>query len=222
MAGSGRFHVAPEQAALRAQANHPDASRGKFGTRRTSAAANSWSTNDRAGGGGEDAADRGEGTRTRTGGGGGGGSGGMNDAANGGVKMVKMSGNKRRATGNGTASELSPSPGPGAAAELDNEDDLGGFVTGRDGDDDDDDDDEDAPTTTTKRKARFPNKRNAQSVGRRKIHIEFIEDRPRRHVTFTKRKSGLMKKVKRVSYSYSLVHDRSADGIFCRPTSCRL
>lgn len=68
--------------------------------------------------------------------------------------------------------------------------------------DDDDDDDEEgggggaSTSTTTTRKARFPNKRNAQSVGRRKIHIEFIEDKPRRHVTFTKRKSGLMKKVR--------------------------
>jgi hypothetical protein len=45
------------------------------------------------------------------------------------------------------------------------------------------------------RKPRFPNKRNTQSVGRRKIKIDYIQDKARRHVTFTKRKSGLMKKV---------------------------
>lgn len=46
------------------------------------------------------------------------------------------------------------------------------------------------------RKPRFPNKRNTQSVGRRKIKIDYIQDKARRHVTFTKRKSGLMKKVR--------------------------
>ncbi|KPV71989.1 uncharacterized protein RHOBADRAFT_735, partial [Rhodotorula graminis WP1] len=34
---------------------------------------------------------------------------------------------------------------------------------------------------------------------RRKISIQFIEDKPRRHVTFTKRKSGLMKKAYELS-----------------------
>lgn len=32
---------------------------------------------------------------------------------------------------------------------------------------------------------------------RRKIRIQFIKDRTRRHITFSKRKSGIMKKVKR-------------------------
>lgn len=31
--------------------------------------------------------------------------------------------------------------------------------------------------------------------GRRKINIEFIDDKSRRHITFSKRKSGIMKKV---------------------------
>lgn len=31
--------------------------------------------------------------------------------------------------------------------------------------------------------------------GRRKIKIEFIEDKSRRHITFSKRKAGIMKKV---------------------------
>jgi pheromone receptor transcription factor len=32
--------------------------------------------------------------------------------------------------------------------------------------------------------------------GRRKIKIEYIEDKNRRHITFSKRKAGIMKKVK--------------------------
>lgn len=32
-------------------------------------------------------------------------------------------------------------------------------------------------------------------IGRRKINIEFIEDKGRRHITFSKRKAGIMKKV---------------------------
>jgi hypothetical protein len=31
--------------------------------------------------------------------------------------------------------------------------------------------------------------------GRRKINIEYIEDKARRHITFSKRKAGIMKKV---------------------------
>lgn len=31
--------------------------------------------------------------------------------------------------------------------------------------------------------------------GRRKIKIEYIEDKSRRHITFSKRKAGIMKKV---------------------------
>lgn len=41
-------------------------------------------------------------------------------------------------------------------------------------------------------------------AGRRKIKIEFIQDKSRRHITFSKRKAGIMKKV-RVSQSLSLV-----------------
>lgn len=32
--------------------------------------------------------------------------------------------------------------------------------------------------------------------GRRKIRIEYISDKSRRHITFSKRKAGIMKKVK--------------------------
>lgn len=40
-----------------------------------------------------------------------------------------------------------------------------------------------------------PKKRPANRSGRRKINIEFIEDKNKRHITFSKRKSGIMKKV---------------------------
>jgi hypothetical protein len=33
-------------------------------------------------------------------------------------------------------------------------------------------------------------------AGRRKINIEFIKDKSRRHITFSKRKAGIMKKVR--------------------------
>ncbi|KAF9143359.1 transcription factor of the MADS box [Linnemannia schmuckeri] len=51
-------------------------------------------------------------------------------------------------------------------------------------DGDDDDDDEDG----VKRPA------NAKRAGRRKIKIEYIQEKSRRHITFSKRKSGIMKK----------------------------
>lgn len=35
----------------------------------------------------------------------------------------------------------------------------------------------------------------AKRSGRRKIKIEYIEDKNRRHITFSKRKAGIMKKV---------------------------
>ncbi|GAA5911901.1 MADS-box domain-containing protein [Sporobolomyces salmoneus] len=51
-------------------------------------------------------------------------------------------------------------------------------------------------STTAKEKEKEKNlkKRNSGSVGRRKISMSFIEEKARRTVTFTKRKSGLMKK----------------------------
>jgi hypothetical protein len=45
----------------------------------------------------------------------------------------------------------------------------------------DDDDDEERPKD--------------KKAGRRKIKIEFIQDKSRRHITFSKRKAGIMKKV---------------------------
>lgn len=94
-------------------------------------------------------------------------------------------------------------------------------VPGADSDEeeeDDDDDDEDG-TSKGKRKrsksasskgSKKPAKGAAASstasvgtsgerdshTGRRKIRIEFIEDDSRRHITFSKRKAGIMKKVR--------------------------
>lgn len=39
------------------------------------------------------------------------------------------------------------------------------------------------------------NEKPARRSGRRKIKIEYIEDKNRRHITFSKRKAGIMKKV---------------------------
>lgn len=47
-------------------------------------------------------------------------------------------------------------------------------------------DEDDKPEDTPKHKS---------GIGRRKINIEFIEDKGRRHITFSKRKAGIMKKV---------------------------
>ena len=48
------------------------------------------------------------------------------------------------------------------------------------GGDDDDDDDDDEKLKTDKK------------AGRRKIKIEFIQDKSRRHITFSKRKAGML------------------------------
>ncbi|KAF9649380.1 SRF-TF-domain-containing protein, partial [Thelephora ganbajun] len=50
---------------------------------------------------------------------------------------------------------------------------------------DDDDDDEGRPKD--------------KKAGRRKIKIEFIQDKSRRHITFSKRKAGIMKKAYELS-----------------------
>ncbi|KAI7824843.1 hypothetical protein BC939DRAFT_396386 [Gamsiella multidivaricata] len=56
-----------------------------------------------------------------------------------------------------------------------------------DGDEDDEEDDEEEAPKSGKR------------AGRRKIKIEYIEDKSRRHITFSKRKSGIMKKAYELS-----------------------
>jgi MADS-box transcription factor len=49
------------------------------------------------------------------------------------------------------------------------------------------DDDDDVLDTDTPK--------NEKRAGRRKIKIEYIDDKSRRHITFSKRKHGIMKKV---------------------------
>jgi hypothetical protein len=56
-----------------------------------------------------------------------------------------------------------------------------------------------------------------RKAGRRKIPIEFIEDKSRRQITFSKRKAGLMKKVFYNDHSTFL----GVDFFFCRLTSSR-
>jgi pheromone receptor transcription factor len=55
-----------------------------------------------------------------------------------------------------------------------------------DGEEDDVEEDDDAPVK----------KGTDKKAGRRKIKIEFINDKSRRHITFSKRKAGIMKKVR--------------------------
>lgn len=43
-------------------------------------------------------------------------------------------------------------------------------------------------------------KKPEEKKGRRKIKIELIEDKSRRHITFSKRKLGIMKKVRVVPF----------------------
>ena len=45
----------------------------------------------------------------------------------------------------------------------------------------------------------------ARRSGRRKIKIEYIEDKNRRHITFSKRKAGIMKKVRKKKKTSTLV-----------------
>ncbi|GAA5899627.1 hypothetical protein JCM6882_001167 [Rhodosporidiobolus microsporus] len=67
-----------------------------------------------------------------------------------------------------------------------------GALLGEEDEDDDDSDDEGG-------KKKQPQKRNASSTGRKRITISYIEDKVKRSVTFTKRKSGLMKKAYELS-----------------------
>lgn len=64
---------------------------------------------------------------------------------------------------------------------------------GEDEDEDDEDGDDDEGGGS---KGKNPRKRNSTSTGRRKIEISYIDNKAKRHVSFTKRKAGLMKKVR--------------------------
>lgn len=78
-------------------------------------------------------------------------------------------------------------------------------VVSGDGDEDDDDDEDDEGP------------KNGKRAGRRKIEIRYIEDKSRRHITFSKRKSGIMKKVQGYSgdqVSCSVVKETFANAFF--------
>ncbi|CCO26332.1 Serum response factor homolog A AltName: Full=DsSRF [Rhizoctonia solani AG-1 IB] len=78
------------------------------------------------------------------------------------------------------ADSLPPASATGAGDDVFHQED------GEDGEDDDED--EAGPRKGTEKKA-----------GRRKIKIEFIQDKSRRHITFSKRKAGIMKKAYELS-----------------------
>lgn len=83
-----------------------------------------------------------------------------------------------------------------------------------DGEDDGEDDDDDEGSGA---------KKSDKKAGRRKIKIEFITDKSRRHITFSKRKAGIMKKVR----PYCSYHRRRARALIfphflTRPCCCRL
>lgn len=63
------------------------------------------------------------------------------------------------------------------------------FIQDQEANDDGDDDDEDEGD----------GKKSDKKAGRRKIKIEFIQDKSRRHITFSKRKAGIMKKAYELS-----------------------
>ncbi|GAA6018364.1 hypothetical protein JCM10207_000819 [Rhodosporidiobolus poonsookiae] len=96
-----------------------------------------------------------------------------------GPTFKQMDGKKRKA----------PADGGG---EVEGEGDEGMEVEGVEGAEEDDSEDEEGGAGGSKGKN--PKKRNDSSTGRKRIAIEYIDDKPRRHVTFTKRKGGLMKK----------------------------
>lgn len=68
-------------------------------------------------------------------------------------------------------------------------------------DDEDDDDDEGGPKKRSKGGAAggFTYSDKDGEAGRRKIRIEYINDKSRRHITFSKRKAGIMKKAYELS-----------------------
>lgn len=61
----------------------------------------------------------------------------------------------------------------------------------------DDEDDEDEGRSKKKRKgpAAAKGKKTAEDTARRKIEIGYIVKKEKRHITFSKRKAGIMKKV---------------------------
>lgn len=66
----------------------------------------------------------------------------------------------------------------------------------------------------------LPVDEEGNATGRRKIQIEYIQDRSRRHITFSKRKAGIMKKVRPHTHTYTYtawpVRSRFG-GVLCVP-----
>lgn len=87
---------------------------------------------------------------------------------------------RTEATAPGTHDVQQPPPGPPVGEDA--------FITDHDAVDSagEDDDDDEKPKSDKK-------------AGRRKIKIEFIQDKSRRHITFSKRKAGIMKKAYELS-----------------------
>ena len=129
------------------------------------------------------------------------------------------------ATTNGIAS-LSGTEEPPSDTGV-NVDDIFKAETGLDDDDDDDDGDGDGTPTLTMPKSADPPIDNDNTPsskrprpndvpggftyvdkdgepGRRKIRIEYISDKSRRHITFSKRKAGIMKKVSAIGFSFKI------------------
>jgi hypothetical protein len=96
------------------------------------------------------------------------------------------------------------------------------------GDSDDEDEEE---VAGDKEKVKGKIKKKTGGSGRRRIDIKFIENKSRRQVTFSRRKRGLMKKVRFRSFSHLPINavvglrpyvkfDRfSAQSLHIRPTS---
>ena len=69
------------------------------------------------------------------------------------------------------------------------------FVNGLEENNMDDDDDEEEEIGASSESVEMKKKGGPLRMGRRKINIEYIDDKTRRHITFSKRKAGIMKKV---------------------------
>jgi pheromone receptor transcription factor len=91
--------------------------------------------------------------------------------------------------GNSPSSQRKQSNASGHSVDLSEQSTPRG--TKRENEDDDDDSAEDEPGS-----------KNEKRAGRRKIKIEYIDDKSRRHITFSKRKAGIMKKVKIYLFIY--------------------
>lgn len=97
---------------------------------------------------------------------------------------VQLASSSKDASGN-----FDLAAGLSAPADFEEEDDEEG--------DDDDGDSEDGAKSKGKKGKRAPTEAKGErdlKTGRRKIKIEFIQDDARRHITFSKRKAGIMKK----------------------------